>query len=191
MSASEGRGLRLEPRGADGEIDGGVIRHVEKQELGRGGDQRPFEMGGQARQALVEQLAQSRANGAKTAQRDGRDRAREGNVARIEASQSGGNGSGRKTLFEGMGFADDVAEDGGGGEARGKPGMLLGFQSRGLRGAPLPRPIERAFAIPWSVGPARRGVQTHALLGASTTNLSAKKGRVFVPCRAESKTIIS
>ena len=39
----ERRALRVEPRGAHGEIDGGVIGHVEKQDLRGARDQDPFQ----------------------------------------------------------------------------------------------------------------------------------------------------
>ena len=168
MSPAKGAVFDFEPGRAHREIDRRVIRHVEKQHLRRGGDQRPFEMGDLARQPFLKQLAQRRANRAKPPQRDGHDRAGESDVARVEAAKPGRDRARRKTLFERMGFADDVAQNGGGGETRGKPRMMLGLQSCGFRGAALPRPIERTVAVPWSVGPARRGVQIHALLGAST-----------------------
>ena len=105
-------------------------------------------MGNLTRQAFVEKFAQSRANGAKPAQRDRHDRPSEANVARVEAAKAGRNGARRKTLFKRMQLADDIADDGGGGETGGKPRMLLGLESRGFRGAALPRPIECAFAVP-------------------------------------------
>ena len=75
----------LRPRRPHREIDGGMVGRVEEEDLRRADDQRPFEHAAALRHALVEPLRERLADRAEPAERDGRDRARERRVARIEA----------------------------------------------------------------------------------------------------------
>ena len=77
------RGVR--PRRPHGEIDRRVIGRVEKEDLRRAGNQRPFQHAAALRHALVELLRQRLADRAEPSEGDGGDRAGERRIARIEA----------------------------------------------------------------------------------------------------------
>ncbi len=119
----ERRALGFQPRGAHGEIDRGVIGDVEKQDLGAARDQDPFEHAAIAREAFLDQLAQREADRAEAAQGDGDDGAGEAAIAFVEADEPRRRGVGREFLVQRMAALHDVAQDRGGGDARGKPRM--------------------------------------------------------------------
>ena len=65
-----------------------MIGRIEKQDLRRGDDEHPFEGAAALRHALFHPPRQRLADRAEPAQRDGRDRARERPVARVEAARA-------------------------------------------------------------------------------------------------------
>ena len=64
---SVGRVFRLETGHADSKIDGGVIGNVEKENLRRRRDQRPFKVGGLTRQTFFQKPGQGGTDGAQPA----------------------------------------------------------------------------------------------------------------------------
>ena len=123
-----------------------MIGHVEKENLGRRRDQGPFEMGGLARQAFFQKLRQGGADGAKPAQRDGDDRACQGDVARFQTAKPREDRRARKTFVERMISRDDIVQDRRGGETRGKTGAILSRTLVVLRGNDLARAAVRNLA---------------------------------------------
>ena len=81
----EGRAAGVGPRGPHGEIDRGVVRRFQEEELGGAGDERPFQRPASPRHALFQPLADGFADGSEPSEGDGRDRARQRPVARIDA----------------------------------------------------------------------------------------------------------
>ncbi len=129
----ERRALGIEPRGADREIDRGVVGRVEEEDLRACRDQNPFERPAISRQSFFDQLAQGEPDRAQPPQ------ARRWRwIAPSPRSRSSrpvtreGVASARKALVKIVAALDDVADDGGGGDPRGKAGMGHGFAGRML-----------------------------------------------------------
>ncbi len=124
---SVGRVFRLKTGHVDSKIDGGVIGNVEKENLRRRRDQRPFKVGGLTRQTFFQKPGQGGTDGAQPAERDGDNRARQGDVARLQTAKPREDRRARKTLVERMTSGDNIAQDRRRGETRGKTGALLAF----------------------------------------------------------------
>jgi hypothetical protein len=122
---SVGRVFCLKTGHADSKIDGGVIGNVEKKNLCRRRDQRPFEVGGLARQTCLQKGGQGGTDGAKPAKRDGDNRARQGDVARFQTAKPREDRRPRKTLVERVGSGDDIVQDRRRRKTRSKAGALL------------------------------------------------------------------
>ncbi len=90
----KGRTLAVEANRAHREVDRRVVRDVEEQDLRGGDDQRPFDLGRLARQALLQPVGDSRPHGAEAPQGRGDDGARQGAVARVEVAEAVGDGGG-------------------------------------------------------------------------------------------------
>ena len=116
--------------GAHGEIHRRVIGDVEKQDLGAARDQDPFEHAAIAREAFLDQLAQGEADRSEAAQADCDDGAGKAAIAFFEADEPRRRGVGREFLVQRMAALHDVAQDRGGGDARGKPRMREGIVRR-------------------------------------------------------------
>jgi hypothetical protein len=125
----EGRALGVEPGGADGKINRGMVRNIEEKNLGARRNEQPFEWAAIARQSFFDQLTQSQTDGAQTSQGDGSDGARQASVAIVESTQPRWGRVSGKTVVERVAALDDVKDDGGGGDPRGKAGMQQGLAS--------------------------------------------------------------
>ena len=79
---------RIGARRLDGEVDRRMIGRIEKQDLRRGDDEHPFEGAAALRHPPFHPPRQRLADRAEPAQRNGRDRARERPVARVEAARA-------------------------------------------------------------------------------------------------------
>ena len=84
----ERRAGRIGARPLDREVDGRMIGRIEKQDLRRGDDERPFEGAAALRHPLFHPPRQCLADRAEPAKRDRRDRARQRPVAGVEAARA-------------------------------------------------------------------------------------------------------
>ena len=136
--AGERRRQRVGARRAHRQIDRRVIGHIEKKNLRRAGDENPFQHGGFARHAALEELVHGLAQGAEAAHRHGDDGAREGAVARLEARQLLVRLVAGEALVDGMTGVDDVGEHMRRRHARREAGMGQPLLERrlGLRAGP-------------------------------------------------------
>ena len=143
---SVGRVFRLEAGRADSEIDGGVIGHLEKENLSRRRNQGPFEVGGLPRQAFFQKSGQGGANGTEPAQRDGHNGARQGDVAWFQTAKPRKYRRARKAFVERMISSDNIVQDRCGGETRGKTWAILSLAPMVLRGNDIAWPAVRNLA---------------------------------------------
>ena len=77
---------RLGARRLHREVDRRMVGRIEKQDLRRGDDERPFERAAALGHAFFQSPRQRLADRAEPAQRDGGDRARQPPVPRVEAA---------------------------------------------------------------------------------------------------------
>ena len=127
-----GAAAGFRPCGAHGKIDRGMIGRVEKQNLGRRDDERPFQRAGLFRQSFLKKRSERFADGAEPAQGNGRDRAGQRPVARIERAQPRMGVLAGKTLLERPAHRERIGEDLSRGDARGKTRRQRFGRRRGL-----------------------------------------------------------
>ena len=111
-------------------VDGGVVGHVEKENLGRADQQRGLDPRRLRRRAAIEQEAQQTAQAAEPAQHGGDQRAREGAVALVERGELSGS---VEQFVERPAAAQHAIDDIGGDAAGGEAGHVLRANRMGLR----------------------------------------------------------
>src|ERR1700730_5852847 len=171
---SVGRVFRLKTGHADTKIDGGVIGNVEKKNLGRRRDQRPFKAGGLTRQTFFQKPVQGGTDGAQPAKRDGDNRAGQGDVARFQTAKPREDRRARKAFVERMTSGDNIVQDRRRGETRGQTGALLALPPSTLTRSQLVCAAVRNLS---ATPPVRRRTRRCGQTRDSATKASGRQSR--------------